>query len=190
MQAMDALLIALFLGFIVESGGKMPQLFCALHARYRGGAGLAAGASLAIAANMAVAAWAGEMIGGMLTPEARTLFLALALAAAGIGLAFAGRPPDALDHWRMGPFLTGLIGLFILGFGESAAFLVAGIAAARADPWMAGTGGTLGCIAACFGPAIAGVAVPDRFRRAVRWSLAILLLLLGFVLAMQALRLA
>lgn len=187
---MDALLLAFFLSCIAESGGKQPELFRVLHARYRGGIAVLAGAILALAVNAGIAAWAGGMIGAMLTPEARTLFLALALAAAGIGLFLAGRPPDPLERWRAGPFLTSLGGLFILGFGESGSFLVAGIAASRADPWMAGAGGFLGGLAACLGPLAAGAAMPDRARKIIRSGAAVILLLIAFAIATSALRLA
>lgn len=186
---MDALLIAFFLSLIAESGGKQPELFRALHVRYRGGTGVVAGMILAIGANAAIAAWAGGMIGDMLTPEASTLVLALALAGAGTGLFFAGRPPDDLAGWRAGAFLTSMAGLFISGFGESGSFLVAAVAASRADPWMAGAGGMLAGVAACLGRAAVGQVLPDRWLDAGRVGAGIVLLLIGFAVAMSALRL-
>lgn len=187
---MDALLIAFFLSLIAESGGKLPLLFRALHARYPDGAAVIVGMVLAVGANAAIAAWAGGAIGAMLTPEARRLFLALALVAAGAGLLFAGRSPDMLAGWRAGALLTSAAGLFILGFGESGSFLVVGVAAARADPWMAGAGGMLGGIAACLVPLLAGAVMPEKGRKALRIAMGVILILLGFAIAMSALRLA
>ena len=187
---MDALLIAFFLSLIAESGGRLPMLFRALHARYRSGAAVIAGMILAVGANAAIAAWAGAAVGNMLTPEARSLLLALALAWAGAGLLFAARPPDELAGWRTGAFLTSMAGLFILGFGESGSFLIAGVAVSRADPWMAGAGGMAGGAVACLAPLAAGAAMPKRGLKALRTGAAALLLLLGFSIAMTALRLA
>lgn len=186
---MDALLIAFFLNLLAEAGGRVPSVYRALLGRYRATALVVTGMVAALAANAAAGAVAGGMIAGMLTPEARSLFQALTLAGAGIGLLWTGRGTDDLSGWRLGPLLTAALGLALLGFGEGPAFLTAGVAAARADPWMAGIGGAAGGIAACLLIAAAGDALPRRAIAAFRKGVGILFLIAAFPIAMTALRL-
>jgi Ca2+/H+ antiporter, TMEM165/GDT1 family len=187
---MDALLLSFLLCLIAESGGRAPLLARALYQRYEDSPGVTAGATLGLGASAVIAAVAGGMIGARLTPEARTLFFACALGAAGVGLLFVRRRIDRPVGGKPGAFFTSALSLFILDLGESAPFLIAGIAASRADPWMAGAGGWLGGMTACLllaritktGPSLTGV-------NALRIGAGIMLLLSGFIVAMSALRL-
>jgi len=186
---MDALLIAFFLNLLAEAGGRVPPVYRALLDRYRAAGLVAAGMIAALAANAAAGALAGSLIATTLTPEARSLFQALTLAGAGIGLLWTGRGTTDLSGWRAGPLLTAMAGLFLLGFGEGPAFLTAGVAASRADPWMAGIGGAVGGVAACLLVTAAGDALPRRAFAALRTAVGILFLLCAFPIAMAALRL-
>ena len=186
---MDALLIAFFLNLLTEAVGRSPRLGAILYARYGGSNQVVAGMALALAANAAIGAWAGGIIASMLSPEARNLFWALSLAAGGVGLFWMGRKLDELSGWRIGPLLTSFLGLFILGLGEGPAFMTAGIAASRADPWMAGIGGALGGIVGCGAMIAAGGAISPRLLGGVRIALGVIWLLLAFMIAVSALRL-
>jgi len=187
---MDALLIALLLTLLVEAGGRLPPLYAALKRRYEGSVAVTAGMIVAMAANAAIGAMAGGLIASMLSPEARNLFWALALAGAAGGLLWRGKGLEKeLSGWRVGALPTSALGLFLLGFGEAPAFLIAGIAASRADPWMAGIGGTLGGVGAMLAMGSIGKEIPPRLLKGGRIALALFLLLCAFIIAMNALRL-
>lgn len=187
---MDALFLSFFLCALTEAFGAVPLLFAQLGKRFGNGPVLWGALLAATGANAAIAALAGSLIVPMLTPEARALFLALALAAGALPLMRKAALSDSLAGWRIGAFPTIALGLFILGFGESPTFLVAGIAAAYADPWMAGIGGCLGSAAACI--ALSAVSFPDPLPRSVsiiRWGVAFTILIVALLIAMSALRL-
>jgi putative Ca2+/H+ antiporter (TMEM165/GDT1 family) len=141
---MDALLTALVACFICELGDRGQYLALTLAERFRGSRALVAGIGAAALANAAVSAIAGGFIAPMLGSGARTLLLAAATAAAGVGLLSPVKPPDPLSGWRIGAFLTGMLGLFILGFGNGPQFLAFGIAVRTADPVMTGIGAGIG----------------------------------------------
>lgn len=145
---MDALLLALLGCLACELGDRSQLLALALSTRYRRTGAVLAGLGIAAIANAALSAAAGGLLSTMISPDARLLFLAVALLFAGGAMMIPARMPDTLARWRTGPFLTSALGLFILGFGEGSPFLVAAIAARTADPLMAGAGGAAGIIAA------------------------------------------
>jgi putative Ca2+/H+ antiporter (TMEM165/GDT1 family) len=184
---MDALLLALLACLACEFGGRGPLLTLALATRFRRDGAVLAGLAVASAANAALGAAAGVLVGRMIGGDARTLFLALAFLFAGVAMAPPARAPDPLATWRTGPFLTSALGLFILGFGESAQFLIMGIAARMGDPVLAAAGGAAGVL-------IAGVPVvpmrADFFTalpvRPVRTAGAGLFVLVGIILALGA----
>ena len=145
---MDALLLALLGCALVEVGGPASLLAARLAARLTPGAPLLCGLLLATATNAALAAAAGWFVAGLLGGQARLLFLALALLVGGVSMLLPVRQPDSLDGWRTGAFLTGLLGFLILGFGDSASFLILGIVAKTGNPVLAASGGTAGVLIA------------------------------------------
>lgn len=184
---MDALLTALIGCFLGEIGGKGQLLLLALANRFQRDGAVMAGLAVAAAANAAIAAFAGALIGPMLAPDARLLFLALALLFLGAGMLWPVKAPDPLTGWRLGPFLTTALGCFILGFGEGAQFLVLGMSARTLDPVMAAAGGAAGVIAA----SVPVILLRDRFLRlpirSIRAGGAIVLLLIALVVGVSAL---
>lgn len=188
---MDALLIALLGCLLAEIGDKGQLLVLALANRFQRNGAVIAGIVLAALANAALAAAAGAFIAPMLGSDARLLFLALALLFLGIGMIWPVKPPDPLASWRIGPLLTTALGLFILGFGDGAQFLILGIATRTADPVLAAIGGAAGIIIA----SVPIVLLRDRlFRvlplRAIRVVSGLLLLLIAMAVAVSALHLA
>ena len=145
---MDALLTALMGCLLGGMGDKSQLLALALAARFHNNRAVIAGAAIAFISNAVLAAIAGSFIGPMLGSQARLLFLALALLMLGGGMLWPVKPPDTLATWPTGPFLTSVLGLFILGFGDGQQFLILGIATRTADPAMAALGGALGMRAA------------------------------------------
>lgn len=188
---MDALLIALLGCLLGEIGGKGPWLVLALAQRFQRNGMVIAGIVAAAIANAAIGAVAGAFLAPMLGSDARLLFLALALIFLGIGMVWPVRPPDPLANWRLGPFLTSALGLFILGFGEGAQFLILAVATRTASPLLAATGGAIGIIAAL----VPAVLLRDQLFRAVplrgiRLGGGMLMLLIGLAVAVHALHLA
>jgi Ca2+/H+ antiporter, TMEM165/GDT1 family len=188
---MDALLTALIGCLFAEVGGASQLLVLALAARFQRPAAIIAGIAVAAAANAAISAAAGAFIGPMLGSNARLLFLALAVLFLGLGMLWPVKTPDPLANWTIGPFLTSAIGLFILGFGDGAQFLILGIAIRTASPELAALGGAVGVIAALIPAALLG---EPLFRalpwRPVRRAGGVLMLILSLILAVNALCLA
>ena len=188
---MDALLIALLGCLLAETGDKGQLLALALAERFQRDGAVIAGIVAAAFANAAIGAAAGAFIAPMLGTDGRLLFLALALIFLAVGMFWPTKRPDPLANWRLGAFLTSALGLFILGFGDGAQFLILGIAVRTADPVLAATGGAIGIIAATVpvlllrGPAFNALPL-----RAIRLGGAVLVLLAGMAAAVSALHLA
>lgn len=184
---MDALLSTLIACLCIEMGDRSQLLTLALAIRYRRDGAVIAGLFAAAFANAALSAAAGWYVSTLIVGNARSLFLALALLFAGVGLLWPVKPPDPLAGWRIGPFLTTALGIFILGFGDGSQFLIAGIAARTADPVMAALGGGIGVFIACLPVVLLResffTALPLRI---VRRAGAILFLLIGAIMALSA----
>lgn len=187
---MDALLIALLGCLLGEIGDKSQLLVLALATRFQQDGAVIAGIVVAAIANAALSATAGAYLGPMLGSDARLLFMALSLLFLGVGLLWPVKAPDPLDGWNIGAFLTTMLGLFILGFGDGPQFLILGIATRTADPALAAIGGAIGIIAASVpvvllrGQVLAMLPV-----RAIRLGGGALLLLIGAIMALNALAL-
>ncbi|KEQ54494.1 TMEM165/GDT1 family protein [Sphingobium chlorophenolicum] len=187
---MDALLIALLGCLLGEIGDKGQWLTLALAQRFRRDGAVIAGIVAAAVANAAIGAAAGAFLMRMLGSDARLLFLALALIFLGGGMLWPVGRPDPLANWRLGPFLTTALGLFILGFGGGAQFLILGIAVRTADPLLAAAGGAMGIVAAT-APV---VLLRERLFKmlpisVIRRGGGILVLLIGLAAAVSALNL-
>ncbi len=186
---MDALLISFFLCAIATAGGKMPLAFRGYGKSFRRHRAVVAGLLAAAAIHAATAAWAGGLLAEIMTPEARSLLLACAIAASALELCFAVRQPSSQVGLRLGPFMVPMLGIALAGLGEAAPFLVLGIAAAHADPCMAGIGGWLGMAGASFAARQVEDAIGSGALRALRFCAAAALMVGAFFLAMAALRL-
>lgn len=171
-------------------GDAVPRLAAILSDRYRRPLLVVAMAALALLAASGVAAAAGGLLAPRLTPEAKQLFLAMALLLQGGGALFAGKPPDRLEGWRIGAAATSAAGLFILAFGDGVQFIVLALAARSAMPWLAAIGAGAGGLAVVAAAVTLGEA--DWLRlplSAMRRGSAILFLLAGAWLALDALAL-
>lgn len=146
---MDALLTALLACLIVEMGDRRQLLSLALAVRHRPQGAVIGGVVIAAFANAVIAAAAGAYLTPRLGLDARKLFFGLALAMAGAGLLAAVKRPDLLTDWRIGALPTSALGLFILGFGNSAQFLALAISIWTADPIFSAIGSGLGVSLAC-----------------------------------------
>ncbi len=182
-------LVPAFVAVLLAGVGDRPALLAAILAD-RHGRGATIAGIVAQAIGFALAAVAGMLVAPHLTPNARNLLLALALLSAGGSALFAAKIKDRLDHWRLPAWLTGLLGMAILAFGDRGQFLVFALVARTPDPVAGTIGATLA--AGALSAAAAGLgergwlALPFRWVRPVVGGL---LLTVGAVTGLGALRL-
>ncbi|WP_446653239.1 TMEM165/GDT1 family protein [Blastomonas sp.] len=183
---MEAFLTTLLLTAIVQTGDRTQLLCAALGQRFGRPGPLTIGVVLASAAMAVIGALGGVVVGTWISLDALRLFYALALLFAGLGMLAPRRPVDTLPGWRTGPLLTGLLGLFILQFGDKGQFIIAATAARSHDwvwPLIGGWAGTVLGLA----PAIIW---QERLAswpvRPVRIGAGLLLIVLGLALALGA----
>lgn len=146
---MEALLPVLLACLIVESTGPAALLSRALAQRFASANQLAAGFIIAAAANAALAFSAAALLQSTMGSGARALFLSLALLFAGIGMVVPVKVPDSLGGWSIGPFATSALGLFILGFGDAAQFLIVALILWGGGGMLTAIGGGIGIILGC-----------------------------------------
>jgi putative Ca2+/H+ antiporter (TMEM165/GDT1 family) len=186
----DALLPALVAAFLAEWGDKTQLLVIAFAARYQKPLPILLGVALAALANSAISAFGGSLINGVITLRAISFLLALSLLFAGVGALIRQKTPDMGETWRTGPFLTTAGCFFLLEFGDKTQFITASLAA-QYDAWvLAAIGAAVGVTAASVPAAVLGEnltkAVPIR---PIRIGAAILFMLAGLIVAVNALRL-
>ncbi len=184
-------LITAFVAAFLSGWGDKTQLIVALLAARSGRPGLVLGGLLVAAlASHLVAAWAGALIGATLPPRAASLMIALALLLGGLG-AFAPRAAPSLGSMKLPLLLVAAILCLAAETGSRGQFFTFALAARFDSVWLTMAGATAGLFAATVPAALLGdrlgKAVPLR---AIRFTVAGLFLVIGFIVAMQALRLA
>lgn len=187
---MDALLTTFLAALLAEWGDKTQLLVVALAARYARPAPILAGVAIAALANSLIAGFGGALINGIITLRAISLLVAVALIFAGVGGLFRGKTPDMGSGWKTGAFVTTATCFFLLEFGDKTQFLTAAFAAQFDAAVLAAAGATAGVVVANLPAALLG----DRLSahvplRLIRIGVAILFLLAGFIVAVNALQL-
>lgn len=184
---MDALMAALVACFACQLSDRLAWAASAqatAHGR-PGSVLLAVVLALSVANGLAGAGAA--LIAPLLTPNARALFLALALGSAALGGLTAPKPPSPQS--RLGPFAASLAAGLALGLGDRSQFLAMAFGV-RSSPVFAAIGATLGGTAGCAFAILGGTAVAARLRApAVRLPIAGVLLIAGIAAALSAFRL-
>ena len=185
---MDSLLPALLAAALAAFGDR-PQRLAAVLADRFGSPGIVIAAVFAAALGVgAIAAIGAQLISPVLPHRGATLLLALALLFAGATSLFPGRKLDTVEGWKMGAFVTTALAMFILMFGDSAAFHTFGIAARGTFPAAAAIGAAVGTTAAIAPAALLGAEferlVPVR---GIRLFAAALFLIAGLWCALMAL---
>lgn len=187
---MDALLTTFVAAAFAEWGDKTQLVVAALAARRGGSAALMLGLLFAALASNVVAAYAGAYVNDGIAIRAMTLLVALALLFGGVAGLFRRKPPS-LGSGRAPLLVTAFFLCLAAELGDRTQFLTFALAARFDAAPLAAAGATAGIMAACIPALLLGdrlqAAVPLR---AIRYPVAAIFLVAGFVFAMQALRLA
>jgi putative Ca2+/H+ antiporter (TMEM165/GDT1 family) len=186
----DALVPAFLAALVAEFGDKTQLLVILLATRFgRPGAVLGAVAVAALV-NGLIAAVGGALLTHVIPFRALNLLLALALIFAGSGALLPSKPPRVGIYDRLGPFAASLLAFFVLEFGDKTQFVTFAIAARSHTPLLAAAGAAAGIVAASL-PAVAlGAELPRTVRlRTIRLAVGVLLIGVGIVAALSALRL-
>jgi hypothetical protein len=186
---MEALVPAFIAALLTQIGDRPASLTAILADRFGRPVTIAVGAGLAHALLSVFAALAAELMAPSMTPNARALFVAIALLFGGVASLFPVRPPNRLEEWRIGSFLTALLGVFSLALGGQTQFFTLAFAV-RGDPWFAVVGATLGAFAVALVAAVLGESTWAKLKfRAFRAAIGILCLIAGIIMGLGALRL-
>lgn len=184
--------MAAFVGALLcQASDRTAWLSAIMADRYQKPGAIIIATIIALVAGNSVGAIAGLLMAPIMTPNARALFLAIALVSAGGSALFALKPPDRMAGWRIGAFATTLVALFAIGVGDRTQFLTAAITARspEAAPF-AVIGSILGSLAVIIPAILAG---EHRYRtlphRPIRLAIGIVLIVTGLVFGLGALRL-
>ena len=186
---MEALVTAFVAAFLGEWGDKTQLIVAMLAATTRRPLAVMAGLILAALASSVVAAIAGIYIAATINIRAMTLMVALALLFAAASGLIPRRQKQAAPRRFLLP--TAFILCLAAEMGDRTQFLTFALAGRFDSAPLAAAGATAGIIAACVPAAMLGerlqAIVPVR---AIRWMVAALFLIAGFIVAMKALQLA
>jgi putative Ca2+/H+ antiporter (TMEM165/GDT1 family) len=187
---MDALVTAFVTAALAEWGDKTQLVVAALAARSGRPVLVLVGLFLAALASSAAASLAGLLIADTITIRAMSLMVALALLFAGIAGMIPRRTPS-IGSERTPVLIAALILCLAAEMGDRTQFLTFALAGRFDSAPLATAGATAGMVAACVPAALLGArlrtAVPLR---AIRIGTGLLFLVAGFLVAVQALRLA
>ncbi|MEA3047153.1 MAG: Ca2+/H+ antiporter, family [Sphingomonadales bacterium] len=186
---MEALVTAFVAAFLGEWGDKTQLIVAMLAAGTKRPLQVMAGLILAALASNVAAALAGVYVAGTITIRAMTLMTALALLFAAASGLFARKSGETkIPRW---PLPSAFILCLAAEMGDRTQFLTFALAGRFDSAPLAAAGATAGIIAACVPAALLGErltsAVPVR---GIRWGVAGLFLVVGFVVAVKALQLA
>ena len=186
----DALLTSFIAAALAELGDRTQLFVVVLAMRFGRPAPILAGLALAALANSLIAAVGGVLIGGMIDTRALSLLVALALLFAAGGSFIRRSEPRMGEGWRTGAFVTAALCLFLVEFGDKTQFLTFALAGRFDSVALAAAGATAGIVAAN----IPAVLLGDRLAqtvpvRALRYAIGGLFLIVGFIVAVQALEL-
>jgi putative Ca2+/H+ antiporter (TMEM165/GDT1 family) len=186
---MEALVTAFVAAFLAAWGDRTQLIVATMAATTRRPVMVVAGLVLAALASNIVAAIAGIWIAATITIRAMTLMTALALLFGGVSGLIRRKDKEAgSPRW---PILTAFILCLAAEMGDRTQFLTFALAGRFASAPLAAAGATLGIVAACLPAAMLGERLQATVPlRAIRYGVAALFLIAGFITAMKALQLA
>jgi len=184
-------LLTSFVGGALGEWGDKTQLFVvALAARYGRALPILLGVLIAALANALIAAWGGSFVHDMITLQAASLLVGLALVFAGVAGLIRPRLHPGEGRAPLGPFLAAAGGFFVLELGDKTQFLTFAVAARYDAFLLPAAGATAGVLLASVPAAVAGEALAKTAPlRAIRIAIGLLFLVAGSVVALQAWRL-
>jgi putative Ca2+/H+ antiporter (TMEM165/GDT1 family) len=186
---MAALLTAFVAAFLCAWGDKTQLLAATLAAGTTKRAQLFAGLVLAAVTSNVIAAFAGIWIAASITIRAMTLLTALALLFAGLS-GLIPRWPKAESLGRL-PLLATFILCLASEMGDRIQFLTFAFAGRFDSAPLAAAGATAGLVAACVPALVLGERLQSTLPvRGIRWTVAGVLTIAGFITAVRALQLA
>ncbi|MDV3458850.1 TMEM165/GDT1 family protein [Sphingomonas sp. HF-S4] len=186
---MEVLVPAFLLAALAQLGDRPALLTAVLADRFERRLTVALAAGLAHGMGSVLAALGGAAVAPLLTPEAQSLLLAVALVAGGVTGLWRPAPANRYERWRFGSFGTPLLAVFVLALGEQTQFFAFALAASG-EAWFAAAGATLGALAVAVAAAMLGEAGWARVPlRALRLGAAAIFLVAGIVIGLGALRL-
>jgi len=187
---MDALLTSFVAAALAEWGDRTQLFVIVLAARFARPGPILAGLAVAALANALIAAVGGVLIHELVPTRALSLLVALSLLMAGFGSLIRRRPPDIASRWRTGAFVTAAASLFLLEIGDKTQFVTFALAARFDTVLLAAAGATAGILIANAPAAVLGEALGKTVPvQPIRWAIAALLIVTGFVVGVQALEL-
>ena len=186
---MAAFLTSLVAAFLCAWGDKTQLLAATLAAGTKRPGLVLAGLILAALASNVIAAFAGIWIANTITIRAMTLLTALALLFAGISGIIPREPkPEAAPRW---PLLATFILSLAAEKGDRIQFLTFAFAGRFDSAPLAAAGATAGLVAACVPAVMLGERLQSTIPvRGIRWGIAGVLVIIGFVVGVKALQLA
>lgn len=187
---MDGLITTFLAALLAEMGDKTQILVAALAVRYGKPKPILLGIAVAALASSLLAAFAGSMLHGFITARATAMLVALALVFAAVGGFIGAKPVAVRESWTAGPFLAAFGAFFLVEMGDKTQVLTAALAAHFGTFVFAAAGATAGVIVANVPAALLGDRLGAAFpMKSARIGVAILFLLAGFLVAINALRL-
>jgi putative Ca2+/H+ antiporter (TMEM165/GDT1 family) len=185
---MAALLASFVAAFLCAWGDRTQTLAGQLAAGTKKPGQVLAGLILAALASNVIAAFAGIWIAGTINIRAMTLLTALALLFAGLfGLFPHRQKPEAAPRF---PVLATFILCLAAEVGDRIQFLTFAFAGRFDSAPLAAAGATAGLVAACVPAVMLGERLQSTVPvRGIRWAVAGVMLVAGFIVAMKALRL-
>ena len=187
---MEPLLTTFLAAGLAEWGDKTQLLVAALAARFGRTREILIAAALAALANAFIASAGGVLLNQFVTLRAASLLVAVALLFAGVaGLISRTAPEGPAGPGRVF-VLTAALALFAADLGDKSQFLTLALAARYDSLVLAGFGAAAGIMVASVPAAVLGAALPRTLPlKPLRIGIALLFLLVGFIVAVSALRL-
>ena len=187
---MDALVTAFVAAALGEWGDRTQLLVALLVARSGRPATVLVAFLVAALVSNAVAAFFGSLVAATITIRAMTLLVALALLFAGVAGLIRRNPPSS-GFGRMPLILAAIILCLAAELGDRTQFLTFALSARFDSPALAAIGATAGMMTAALPAALLG----DRLQsvvpvRIIRLGGAALFLIVGFIVAVNALQIA
>jgi putative Ca2+/H+ antiporter (TMEM165/GDT1 family) len=186
---MDALMAALVAALLTPASDRTPWTAALLGDAHASKGAVIAATALALAFGNALGVVGGIVVAPLLSPNARDLLLAFALLSAGASACWPIKPAK-LREWRLGAFVTSLLAIGTLGFGDRTQFITAALAARSTTPALAAVGATIGALAVNVPAILLGTRELRKApTTALRFAAAAVLILFGAVQGLGALRL-